>query len=209
MKILINCALAIVMIGCSNPIQTGHNDQQDIISDYTKIYNFFGDSLINHIPKELVGIETIDTFAYHNTVSFFLTSDKNKVQIDSVLMFFSKKILKEYSAADSCLIVVNDYVDTKNFTDPFRASKSIFIEGCSNGRYAVPNFWGSSLATEETRSKLSADFMFYILDSKKGIYSNKIKAEQSSMPDFIKHGYSRGFAVSRQKNIFIYWVIIW
>ncbi len=181
-------------------------------SEYELTLDFFNDTLINHFPKHepyKVNIyEHLDTNAYHNTVSYRYTVCNSKGIIDSVLTKYGNNIIAEYSSNDSCLLVINDFIDISNASDSFRGAKSSFIDSCI-GIYPVPNFWSDELATNSTKCKLPKDFIFYILDSKVGMYSKKINKEQSSMPDAIKHGYSKGIAISEKRSTIIYWVIVW
>jgi hypothetical protein len=195
-----------ILLGCNN-----NRENSNKKNDYERTLNFFQDSLVNHFPnKEPKNMsQYMDTFCYHNTLSFRLVMYDMKNKIDSVLKVNNAKAIGIYQSTDTCLLVINDYINTKNCGDAFRAGESTFIEGCSNDKYPVLNFWGDDIESNETRSKLPKDFVLYVLDSKVGIYSKKIKVEQSSMPNYIKHGYSKGLAISKEKSIIIYWVIIW
>lgn len=203
--------ISIILLSCNNSIST-HEKKNDN-DEYSKILTFFRDSLVNHFPKNepmKIG-RTLqwDTACYHNTVSFELVLFNAKKIIDSTLNFYSKKTLVQYNSSDSCLLVVNDYLTLRNCGDPFIAAESTYIEGCSNDKLPVPNFWYSDLAKNETRCGLPKDYVFYVLDSKIGIFSKKINTEQSSMPKHMQHGYSKGLAISKEKNTIIFWVIVW
>lgn len=204
--------LLLIMIqfiwACSNNSKSANE-----FDEYSGTLSFFRDSLIDHFPKYVPDkkniSEHLDTNGYHNTLSFRLTVYDSKDEIDTIVREINNKIIGEYKSTDSCLLVVNNYITSKNCGDPFRARQSTFIEGCSNNKYPVPNFWSDDLATDSTRSKLPTDFVFYVLDSKVGVFSKKINVEQTSMPLHMEHGYSKGLAISRERSIIIYWVIVW
>ena len=54
-------------------------------------------------------------------------------------------------------------------------------------------------------------FNLYILDAKSGIYFRPNLDEEldTYMPEYWEHGYSKGFAVNKEKDIVIYWIVIW
>lgn len=199
-----------IFLNCTDSKHSLTDDSEDK-REYLKAIGFFGNSLTNHFPNyELIEnihiTQSCDTFAYHNTLDFYIIIPEANKIIDSVLN--TKLSANVYAANDSCLLVVNDYIDNTNLGDRFIAAKSTFIENCSDNKLPVPNFWNSEYSNE-TRCKLSKDFTLYVLESKIGAYSKKIKQEQSSMPDTMRHGYSKGFAISKEKNTIIYWVVIW
>lgn len=211
MKSLFCCLLALLcFLNCSESKKVEFESDEN---EYLRKLLFFGEQLTNHFPKysfikNYSNTQAIDSNAYHNTVDFYLKIPKIDSKIDSILNDLSGKNIKKYDSIDSCLFVVNDYITKQNCGDPFVAEESSYNKNCSD-KYPVPNFWGEELATNETKSKLPKDFTFYILDSKVGMYSKKIKEDQSSMPDNMKHGYSKGLAISKEKNTVIYWVVLW
>ncbi len=211
-QVIIIYALSLMtLFSCNN--STKVKSVKEDSDEYSNILRFFGDSLVNHFPKEeptkINMAQHVDTFCYHNTLSFQLTLYDAKKIIDSTLNHYSKQPIIQYKSNDICLIVVNDYITKYNCGDYFRAEKSTYFNGCSNSKLPIPNFWSSELASCETRSRLPKDFILYVIDSKIGLFSKKINAEQSSLPIHIKHGYSKGLAINKEKNIINYWVIVW
>lgn len=216
-KFFLGFMLSLVLCSCNDngktKTYTVEEWKQKNNTEYSAELNFFGDSLTDHFPKyeprNVRKSSHLDTGCYHNTLSYQIALFDVKTRIDSILNLYKDKFIGIYKATDSCLLVVNDYVTDENCGDPFRAGESTFINGCSEKFYPVLNFWSDEMQTNETRSKLPKDFVFYVIDSKAGVYSKKINLEQSSMPEYIRHGFSRGYAISKEKNILIYWVVVW
>ena len=206
-----NALCLIALFSCNNVNKV--NSAKEDSDEYSKILRFFGDSLVNHFPKEeptkINTTQNMDTFCYHNTLSFDLTLYDAKNIIDSTLNFYSKQPIVQYKSNDICLIVVNDYLTIYNSGDPFRAEKSTYFNGCSKDKLPIPNFFFNNLASSETRCRLPKDYMLYVIDSKVGLFSKKINTEQSSLPNHIRHGYSKGLAINKEKNIINFWVIVW
>lgn len=171
--------------------------------EYKKILSFFGDSLTSHFPNNYIfnSGKYIDTFGFHNTFSFFLQD------IDSDLQHFKYK--RRINLEDSCLIAINDFITYNTQGDSFDDYKTKINLNCKCKEYPVPNFYFMEYSKTVGLSKLPKDFKLYVVDSKNGVFSKKIDVNKSSLPNRIKHGFSKGYAVSKERSTVIYWVIIW
>lgn len=189
---------------------------------YGYYMNYFGKTLTSHFPTEYDSNDgytyKVDTSAIiSNIEEFNITFHKADEQIQSVKLKYKKN--KKYSVTDSCIIVVNDFLNKDNefsFTKDNVMSnrelldyRSKYSKNC-NGEYAViPNFYDNPYADGSTRSKLSKDFKYIIVDSKTGFYSDKIDRTYSFMPEPVRHGYSKGIAYNEKDKIVIYWLVLW
>jgi hypothetical protein len=79
--------------------------------------------------------------------------------------------------------------------------------------YPVPNFWEELAFIESKDNKyLPRDFDLYIIELKKGSFipeKNLFNKDELFGSSEWKNGISKGVAISRQKNICIYWLEIW
>ena len=205
--------LSCFFISCKKNIHLDASYEED----YHKNYNYFNftNDLVAHFPHKDQLFENssfvIDTSGYYNTEEFNLTVRNCKSLINNIKKRYANK--KIYSINDSCLIAVNDFLIKSKliFSDEIKDKKSKVPLHCNADFAIIPNFWDENLnyRDDSTICKLKKDFKYIIIESKKGIFSDKIDLGFSSMPDEIKHGYSRGLSFSDTQDVLIYWLIIW
>lgn len=196
--------------------------------NYDKYTNYFENikgGITSHFPTEInfssEYFYEVDTTAYFNTQEFNIHIMTTNDEIKKLKKLYNNKI---YSAKDECIIVLNDSIKPDDI--PFFPSEDVllsddmdkkymttFSSKCEKNHYKViPNFWSNNTKGKETtKSNLDHNFRYIILDMKKGtnIYSKKLNPNISYMPDFAKHGYSKGIAFNEKENIIIYWLILW
>ena len=210
-KILFGIIIFTVFLtSCSN-LYT--NDK--FIKDYEECISYFGVDLTSHFPskdslKDVYAL-SLDTMGHYNSEHLYilLTTSKNEIK-NLKNKYQSKKI---YSINDSCIITVNDFITESNipFSDEIAGKKSKVPLLCKSDYIITPNFWSylPDYRDNTTVSKLDKNFKYIMLDSKLGLFSNKIDSTFSSMPDKIKHGYSKGLALNEKENVVAYWIVIW
>jgi len=140
----------------------------------------------------------------------YATVDKERLlAINDSIGLISKV---NYRANDTCLLVVNRFTSKENWhlKSKYKYVKKNKIDRpCYNNKLPLPNFWDSEYATN-TETKLPKDFIIYVLNSKSGKYwDEKYLTSGKYMPKLWKSGYSKGVAISKKRNIIIYWFIIW
>lgn len=193
-----------ILYSCS-PADLSHDKK------YNKYISYFDQSLTSHFPSKYKSMKnnytyTVDTTAHFNTEEINLTLKNASEQINEAK---SKYKLETYSTEDGCLIVVNDFLNNKNLIlDDETTYQSKYSIGCK--KYGIiPNFWNNFYGTSDTKSKLSNDFKYIIIDSKTGVFSSKIREDVSYMPEQFRHGYSRGIAYNEREGLIVYWLILW
>lgn len=182
--------------------------------EYQKDLKRFKKKFVSHFPKSLEygnyssriddGIDA----DYPNEMSFVLRLNNEGGEIDSFMKNKLGNIIAEYSPGDDCQLVLNDFYTNSNGVKTFRVKKSTIDTSCKN-TFPIPNFIDNDYYTESTKCKLPEDFTVYVIEAKKGVYSNKIIVEKSSMPNEWLHGYSKGVAISEKRNVIMFWMIIW
>lgn len=215
-SILINIVLYSLVISCIDL----ENDKNYI--EYIKYFEQQQRNITSHFPlkyKSIVNDYTynVDTTAYFNTLSFNITID-NEEEVKRITKIYST--YKKYKINDPCIVVVNDFIKRDNI--PFVASKDVLLSNnsksatsystlCLDEYKILPNFWSNTIGYGSSLSGLKSNFKYIILDMKMGdnTYSRKLKSDVSYMPNFAKHGYSKGIAFNDEENIVIYWVILW
>lgn len=180
-------------------------------SDYRELKSKFLKELISHFPDTIYKNDSfINDFDYSiNSIQFTVFS-KNIENIDHLLENYKKQAKQIYKANDTCLLVLNGYINENNYynTDDIR-DKDI-ASSCDDSYLPVPNFWNLKLGEIVNKTRLPKDFDIYVFDAEPGIYWNQDLLKPSrSMPEKWKNGYSKGVAISKEKTEIIYWVIIW
>lgn len=190
--------------------------------NYNKYIDYFEnvkEDITSHFPIEVnftdKYIYSVDTAAYFNTQDFNIMITGAKKEIEEL------NRQKFHSIDDECIIVVNDFIKEDDI--PFIPSEGALLwEGqdkeyktsystkCKDTYKIIPNFW-SYEEDKTTKSGLNKDFKYIILDMDmgNGVYSRKLDPNISYMPDFAKHGYSKGIAFNEKENTIIYWLIFW
>lgn len=85
-------------------------------------------------------------------------------------------------------------------------------QNCNSLTLPIPNFSPLHFYEYEITSlnRLTDDFVLYILDAKSGKYLPKEYLTTGlGMPDNWKNGFSKGIAISENRNIIVYWLEIW
>lgn len=216
MKQFVLIFLIVTSLGYSACRQKSVESQMidDLNKKYKSIKEFFGDKMINHFPKQVDSniIEFTETLSPElGNLDFFYTN-RISGQPYEWAEEFEKKSIISYNADDTCLLVVNRHL-TKDRYYKIKLTnnelKSIDLP-CYIGKYPIPNFWHTDYVTETTTCKLPSDFRIYVMEADSGKYfEQKYLTDGSSMPKEWKNGFSKGVAISINRNVIIYWVIIW
>lgn len=111
------------------------------------------------------------------------------------------------------MLIVNRFetIETnENQTIPIIDS-ALLNRKCYSNKYPIPNFVNYEKYNRDKALGLDDTFVIYVLESKNvkswGNEFDMGPAEQ--MPDNWKNGYSKGVAISQEKQTVIYWTVIW
>lgn len=185
----------------------------DLNVKYDSVKVFFGNSMVDRFP------EKVD----QNTITFTeslspVTGNLELIFIEKTynlsekLKTIEKKSVASYNANDTRLLVVNRFANRTNYYEIKVSEKEIKLINlnCYDDKYPVPNFWHNEYTTEETKCKLPKDFELFVLEAKSGKqFNKKYLTDGKFMPDKWKNGYSKGIAISENRGLIIYWLIIW
>ncbi len=184
---------------------------------------FFEKDLVSHFPAELP-----DSCWYITTVTGTDTLEMAGFGVDKLFMTYSLSQYRNiatqfrnlpnttYLANDSSLLLIFDYCDVmeiegrtyRNQEPPERQALAKHNVTTASS-LPVPLFEIDEYKGK-TMSGLTEDFKLYVLDAKPGKYiDEKYLQECECLPEKWKHGYSKGIALSDEKQVVIYWVIIW
>lgn len=179
---------------------------KDTNKEYKKVLSFFDEGIVSHFPHEIPYKYSFeyDTIGFFNTYSITLAMDLEEK---------TKKSIQEkyniFSINDSCIIVVNDFLDSDNIINPKTfLGKSKYSSNCDQFKI-IPNFWNNDFYEKTSKSKLNQNFIYAIIDSQKGHFNNKVVDNISFMPSQFQHGYSKGYSLDTLNNKIIYWSIVW
>lgn len=193
--------------------------------DYKQSVQFFEKDLVSHFPTKLC-----DSSGYHTNVLrkynlaklCFATSktvlwrDYSKNQYFKLKTLYDSLANTTYLSSDTTLLLVFDYCDVMEIEgDIYRNQESPEHQALAKHNVStatslpVPLF-GIDEYKGNTMSGLTEDFKLYVLDAKPGKYiDDKYLQECDCLPEKWKHGYSKGVALSDEKQVVIYWVIVW
>lgn len=202
-----------VLFALSFLIRCTYSSPEDLI-EYENMLDYFGQSYCKHFPvsKEnfLVGShQIIDTFAYHNTESFFFQLNTKESEREISRMEEEYKLNRKYNVNDSIFITINDFISIKTLGDKLDVQKSSYYKMFEKDLIPLPNFWNLRYKNTHAVCKLPDDFEIIPLNTQTGMFSKKIDASKSSMPPSLFHGRSKGIAYSKKEKTVIYWVIFW
>lgn len=202
----------VILIIAAVLVSSSFTGCQNILnSDYQKDLEYFNNEFTTHFPKikidnyryELI----LDTFAYHNTESLLIYFNDNPKMIKKVLKKLKNK--EVYSISDTNLIVVNDFITYDNLDNKIDGKKTKYTEFGKTNKLILPNFWNFSKADIKTKSRLPNTFEFIIIETEIGLFSKNIDPKNTTMPNGIEHGMSRGVAIDKTNNDIFFWVILW
>lgn len=181
--------------------------------EYDSLKSFFNTKFIDHFPKKL------DTFCLGYTGSIKENNDLIRLEVTykydkENFQKFVRNIhyhwLAVYQSVDSCLLIPQRYITKENYFNQEINFDSILKKTTNCDTYPVPNFWSNPFLTNYTNTKLSKDFVIYILEAKSGRFLEKsMLVKTNLLPKKWEHGFSRGLAISSEQYAVIFWVIIW
>ena len=218
-KITILIISLLFLISCkekeTNPLmlylkQRYTEDKKALKSKYTN--HFFKSKHTNHFPKDIDSVTYMgtlgDTHPVAEQISFMLQCKINESNLKHVEKL-KKKSKVIYEATDTCLFVINRFFTT-DFGKLGKVDDSLIDQDYYRDKLPVPNLHHFDYSTDSTSSRLPEDFKLYVLDAEKGIFLDMDMLPCGKyMPDYWKHGYSKGFAISEKREIIIYWIVIW
>ncbi len=186
-----------------------------LLNKYRDAKDFFGKDMTDHFPN------SPDFHLYNYTESFspvlgnleLILWNMKPIQIqnESISRLINNSI-ENYSADDSCLLIVNRFVNRKDLhkVNPSPSDMKMVERICYDQKKPVPNFWHTDYTTEVNSCKLSSDFELYVLEAKPGkCLEEELLTEGQYMPLKWKNGYSKGIAISKKEGAIIYWLTIW
>lgn len=149
---------------------------------------------------------TIDSSAFHNTTKIQL---ERKISSKEFNRIKSLKYLLKVLPNDSCIVVINEFLNSSNFNTKLLAQKSSVNKSCSQRKIPMPNFWDIQNPVDVTKMHLNMECEIYILKLEIGLLSSKIESVKSSMPDNIKHGKIGGIVLNVKDSSAIYFLQYW
>ena len=205
--------LIIVFAGCKK-----NENFDDSKLDYIKELSVFKNEFVDHFPQKLNDNNTpygfCSTFPLKYecmSMELYETISTEKIErLTDSLIIISQAI---YGSSDTCMLIMNRFHNTIRMFQGINLStteRRLINRDCYKDKLPIQNFYASDLATDETRWKLPKDFVLYVLDAKKGKYwDDKYLYGGKYMPPEWEHGYSKGIAISKKRNIVLYWFVIW
>ncbi len=204
-NILFYIIILLILIGCS----LKSNNELSNNRDYIEAKQEFDYNLVDHFPDSINSNNFFIRATNYQTNSIeFMLITNNEEMLDS--LFMKKKSLHYYNADDTCLLVVNRYINEDNYYKADDIRDRDLSTSCDSSYLPIPNFWRLKFEHSNNITKLPDDYSIYILEAKAGAYLNSDLSKPSrTMPKKWKNGYSKGICKNERTNTIIYWLIIW
>lgn len=208
----------IFFIVISTTLSCIDNNKRDstINTNYTEGLNHFDEVFVDHFPSKLNQKPIFFNFFTDTKLDSYrivLFQKMKEKDIETILDTLQTSVLAVYNANDTCNLVVNQFTNKNNWFDQNKAPSGYrqrLERECLNSKYPIPNFWRNKLATDSNDCRLPNDFKIYVIQAQQGKSLNKKYLTSGRyMPEPWKNGYSKGIAASLDRNIIIYWFVIW
>ncbi len=180
-----------------------YNNNRDLIYYHQAISYISDTSLYNHFPvdniikKNSIGIPCKGGTGLK--IIIFLKKDDKQLN-----RFIKKhKSLPTYTIKDSC---TNYYLyEDDNLMQEYG--------NCIKKNPPVPNyrFWNDPDETMFDYEDIKKDLTYYLLESKSGKYlPDSLLTKRYQPPyEYVWNGFSRGYAISKEANLIVYWLLVW
>lgn len=205
------------LISCKHIHKKEENEIKGIFKEtaakYDSLKTRLDANFTHHFPNTIDtnNISIVSSISNTSDVIRFIVTNRMKTEECKLLINkYDSIYIAKYNANDTCLIIPNRHITRVNVMDgEYETSIGNYNE-CGKLKFPVPNFWMSNYVAKNTGINLSDDFYIYILDAKPGVFTDKNhKGNCKDMPEKWKNGFSKGVAISEEKSVIIYWVIIW
>jgi len=204
LKINLIFFVLLVFMSCHNSSVT-----KNWKNEYTKLFKSYPPKLISHFPSKASIKPTYSSFVTYSSIysppQILIEQKESDKTIDS-LISTSKRI--KYSAKS--FYIVNKYLRDKNtLSIPYHHSQ-YKVQTFIPDAVPLPNFYKVEAFDENTYDYLKQSYSIYIIEAKpKKCCSDKQHIGKWFMPNEWEDGYSRGYAINKQTNNVIYWLVIW
>ena len=203
--------IALLFIGCNQ-----RSSEKHTVFGYKfrEAKSNFPDSITNHFPPDFdrnLANYSI-TYSTNNTELKLLVHEKPSPDIiDTLIHYYEQRSIAEYSAADSCLFVINrfaHYTSTgKLYNQP--SSKMQRSSNCSTKYLPIPNFYNFEYHTRSTISQLDSSYRHYVLAAHKITTTEPSQNWERFLPEDWKNSQSHGVSISSKEHRIIYCVLKW
>jgi len=197
-------------VSCNGQQKDGTSSKpKDLYQAYFDAKKKFDKKYTSHFPNVVVvdSLFSLGTDSENKTLMLGGTITDIE-SIDDLI----KQAKAVYNSSDSCQLIINrfeadQYYDLTKLSD---SDKSLIDRPCYKDKLPIPIFQNIQYADNYT-GRLFSDFALYVLDAEPGMfYKPNDKYEPDNyMPEYWEHGYSKGFAVNKSKDIAVYWIVIW
>ena len=184
-------------------------DYKQVNKEYKEYKSFFNKKLVKHFPEEIDSNIIEDLESLYETSNYQSLVIVTRATIHNITNIKQKhNFIAQYKSSDTCLFVIKslENLDHRNTELVNKISKTC---NCKN-KFPILNSEGLFFKNKEIYCKLQDGFTYYVIDAKPGKYlDDKYLKETNYMPEKWKHGYTRGFAISEEEKVIIYWIAIW
>ncbi len=188
----------------------------DFEKKYLDVKSNFPYHFVGHFPNSVWSTNamySVDTSTSLNNIAFFFeVVAPPKFYLDSVRGVLGKKSIAVYRANDPTLFVVNKFTTKDNYRNYYKYPDNYEFDlpDTIYNKIPVPNFFRSPYSQLNTPSRLDSTFTLYTLECEKGVHWDEYHVQKENyMPEYWKHGYSKGVAISEEKQVVIFWFICW
>lgn len=170
--------------------------------------------LSDHFPEEINDRKaymlvreptTFTEIQYGARIQLLLTKASKEITDFDNSLFQFKQIIHPN---DSCLLIIQRFglYEKEKYND---YSDSLF-KSCNCFSLPIPDFTNLNKYLHNSSYLLPEDFTIYVIDAKPGSFMDSICLSQGlGLPESWRNGFSKGIAVSKNRNAIIYWLDVW
>lgn len=199
--------ISVYLVGCFGKSMSSKKK-----NDYIKHKSEFEKIFTKHFPSyiETASYRTVSNLSPEtNKVSFYLYEfGVNVKTLDSLTQIVKSESLTSYNWKASCLLIVHPGETIDPF-DEAPLDTNWNNTDCLNKKHPIPNFIDLKSPNSKHGISMDSTFNIFVLESKDGNHSRYNMVPLKSMPRDWENGFSRGIAISREKAVVVYWMIIW
>lgn len=185
---------------------------------YPKEVQYFDSSFYQHFPTRVPNAYSQLTVSQNLSNShphiwlLCYDSDEHLDSLDRAL----KSKYKSYLSEDSCLTVIEEHLNPKNWTEYDKSKYKPRIyeyrpPNCETGTPPMPKFYKDNwYQTNTTKIGLNPGWVLFVIEADSGIFMDRDKLPNGvNTPIEYEHGISKGIALNNEKNAIIYWADVW
>ena len=208
--IFIIVLLVVFSCSCKNRSIKSDNNvdyfQNTIISDinreYLELKNRVDSNLTTHFPDNLDATNILFSGPAMSQYNFHKLIVVNRISETGLNDKYLADCNASYSGDDPCVLTFQKFSSFREYPEDFRE--------CFVDKFPIPDFRGYDFIDVTTESYLPSDFQIYVIEAEPNEYiPDSLVVSNKTLLAKWEKGFSKGVAISEERMIIIYWLIMW